>query len=113
MRLYIVASVGFLVFFVAGNMTHAPTLKPIEPGEFSGDLPLSSARVWGSEVHATLADPAWTRQPEALRRKQLELALDRLSARKMTVLILEDDQRRPRASVQLFGRPPRPFVKFY
>ncbi len=107
------ASLIFLVVYLAGNMQQTPSLRNLDPAEFSGDIPLAGARMWGTEVHATLADPAWMRQPEASRRKQLEQALDRLAARKLTTLIIEDESKRPRASVQLFGRPPRPFVRFY
>jgi hypothetical protein len=43
----------------------------------------------------------------------MELALDRLSARNKTTLIVEDDQRRQRATAQMIGRGRKIQVRFY
>ena len=77
---------------------------------------MTSARVWGSEVHVSLVESAWLRQPEERRRRQMEQALERLQSRpgpRITTLIVADDSRRPRASAQLSARGGRTQVRFY
>ena len=107
-------SITFSVVYIFNHMPHTVTFKSLDPGEFSGDIPISSARTWGTEVHATLADASWLKLPEALRRKQLERALDRLLMRRLTTLIVEDEGRQPRATAQLGGgRQPRVFIRFF
>jgi hypothetical protein len=107
------ACAGIVAHSLLGAAVPTPTLTKMETTDFAGAIPLRSAQRWGAEVHASLADPSWLERPEAERREQLEAALERLSDRKLSVLIIEDDAKRPKASAQLFGKPPKPFVRFY
>lgn len=109
----VLASIGFVGHAILGEMVGTPKFTKIEPGLFAGDIPLSSAQRWGSEVHASLADARWLSQPEDQRRKQLEHAVQRLADQQLGVLIIEDDSKRPRATAQLFGKPPKVFIRFY
>lgn len=105
-------SLVFVIYLIVG-MLREPNLSGIEPAEFAGEIPVKSANKWGTEVHAVLGDPAWLKLPEDKRRQQLEQALNRLADKQFKVLILEDDTARPRASVQLSGKPPKVYVRFY
>jgi hypothetical protein len=109
----VVVSVAFVAWTIMGNIASEPKFRQLDTALFAGDIPLRSAQTWGSEVHATLADPAWLKEPEDKRKKQLEGALGRLADQQVSVLIIEDDARRTRATAQWFGRPPKLFVKFY
>jgi hypothetical protein len=109
------ASLGFVAAVVIDNVDTTPQFKNLDTAEFAGDLPVSSARVWGSEVRVSLVDMAWLKQPEDRRRKQLVQALERLQNRptRIMTLIVEDESKRPRASVQLATRGGTAQVKFY
>jgi hypothetical protein len=108
-----VLSLAFVAYTVVSNLTGTPRYRTIDAAEFAGDIPIGSARAWGTEVRASLVDPAWMRQPEERRRRQLEIALDRLAQRSLTTLIVEDEGRRTRATAQLFGSSRRVQVRFY
>jgi len=109
----VLASVVFVGHAILADMVGTPKFTKIEPGLFAGDIPLRSAQKWGTEVHASLADARWLSQPEEQRRKQLERAVQKLADQQLGVLIIEDDSNRPRATAQLFGKPPKVFVRFY
>jgi hypothetical protein len=106
-------SVGVVAHTLVDSMAGTPRFSPIETSTFAGDIPLRSAEKWGGEVHAALADPAWLREPEDKRRGQLESAAQRLASQQLGALIIEDEAKRQRASAQIFGRPPRVYVRFY
>jgi hypothetical protein len=109
-------SLGFLGYFIADNVEKKPEFKNLDTAEFAGDLPVTAARVWGSEVHVSLVESSWLRQPEERRRKQLEQALERLQARpgtRITTLIVADENRRQRASAQLSSRGGKAQIRFY
>ncbi len=107
------ASLAFLAHVIIGEIAGGPKFTGIDAAEFAGDIPLRSAEKWGNEVHALLVDPSWLKQPEAKRREQLERALQRLADRQLSVLVIEDENKRTRVTAQMFGRPPRVFVRFY
>jgi hypothetical protein len=110
------ASLAFVGVFVAKNVEGKPDFKNVDAAEFAGDLPVTAAKVWGSEVRVSLVDGGWMKLPEDRRRRQMEQALERLQARpgpRITTLIVEDDARRPRASAQLAARGGKSQVKFY
>jgi len=102
-----------VVYSIASTMSSAPSFKRLDAAEFAGDIPIGAARMWGTEVRASLVDPTWLKQPEARRRKQMELALDRLSSRNLTTLIVEDESNRQRATAQMVGRSRKILVRFY
>lgn len=109
-------SLAFVGVFVAKNVERKPDFKNVDAAEFAGDLPVTAAKVWGSEVHVSLVDAGWMKLPEDKRRRQMEQALERLQSRpgpRITTLIVEDDSRRPRASAQLAARSGKSQVKFY
>jgi len=109
----VLASLVIVGHSIFGELGGEPKFTKIEPAAFTSEIPLRSAEKWGGEVHASLADPAWLKQPEDKRRKQLESAMQRLADQQLNVLIIEDDTKRPRATAQLFGKPPKVFVRFY
>jgi hypothetical protein len=109
----VLASIGIVGHAILGEMVGEPKFTKIEPGLFAGEIPVRSAQKWGGEVHASLSDASWLNQPEEKRRSQLERAVQRLADQKLGVLIIEDDSKRARATAQLFGKPPRVFVRFY
>src|SRR5262249_38612224 len=111
--LVVLASIVIVGRALLGDMVGTPKLTKIEPRLFAGDVPLRSARKWGTEVHASLADARWLSQPEEQRRQQLEKAVQRLADQQLGVLIIEDDSNRTRATAQFFGKPPKVFVRFY
>src|SRR5262249_12250704 len=106
-------SLGFLTYFLIDEGRGPAKSATIDVGEVDSDIPLRSAERWGGEVRGVLADSTWMKLPETKRREQLERALRRLADRQVGVLVLEDDAKRPRATAQLFGRPPKLFVRFY
>ncbi len=109
----VLASIVIVGHAILGEMVGTPKFQKIEPGLFAGDIPLRSAQKWGTEVHASLSDARWLSQPEDKRRQQLEKAVQRLADQQLGVLIIEDDANRTRATAQLFGKPPKVFVRFY
>jgi hypothetical protein len=109
-----VASIIFSIYSVVASMEGKPDFKRIDAAEFAGDIPIGSARVWGGEVRAALVDPTWMRQPEERRRRQMEIALDRLATRQVKTLILEDDSQKTRATAQAYGRGTRKIqIRFF
>jgi hypothetical protein len=108
-----VLSLGYLGYAMIDELRGPAKASTFEVAELGGEIPVRSAERWGGEVHAVLSDPAWMKLPEAKRRELLERALRRLGDRQVNVLVLEDEAKRTRASAQLFGRPPKLFVKFY
>jgi hypothetical protein len=106
-------SLVFVIYTIGSSLTGDPDFKRLDAAEFAGDIPIGEARTWGTEVRAQLVDPSWLKQPVERRRRQMELALDRLSARNKTTLIVEDDQRRQRATAQMIGRGRKIQVRFY
>lgn len=108
-----VLSVAFTVWSVASNVVHTPEFKRIDAADFAGDIPIGTAKIWAGEVHAALVDPSWLRQPEDRRRQQLESAMDRLAARQVQTLILEDEAEKPKASAQIFGRSRKIQIRFF
>ncbi len=108
-----VLAVGFLAYAVYDEVRGPAKATTFAVSDVGPEIPLKSAERWGGEVHAVLADASWMKLPEPKRREQLERALRRLSDHEVSVLVLEDDAKRVRASAQLFGKPPKLFVKFY
>lgn len=106
-------SLVVLIHLAISELGGSPTLTPLDTTDFAGDIPLKSAERWGTEVHAVLGDPSWMRQPEPKRRAQLERAMSRLAARQYGTLVITDDAKRTRATAQMFGRPPKVFIRFY
>ena len=106
-------SLILVIYSIASTMTKEPDFKRLDAAEFAGDIPIGAARMWGTEVRASLVDPSWLKQPEDRRRKQMELALDRLASRNMTTLIVEDESNRQRATAQTVGRSRKILVRFY
>lgn len=110
------ASAVFIAVVLLNGAEGTPQFKNLDTAEFAGDLPVGAARVWGNEVHVSLVDAGWLKQPEERRRKQMEQALDRLQNRpgaRITTLIVEDESKKPRASAQQTARGGRTQVKFY
>ena len=97
-----------------GESSGGATFRAIDTAEFTGDIPISSARMWGSEARAVLTDTGWLRQPLETRQKQMAQTLDRLAVRRgVSTLIIEDDAKRLRASAQRFGKAAKVQVRFY
>ena len=111
--LVVLASVVIVGYTLFSETASEPKYTKIDTALFAGDIPLRSAEKWGGEVHAALADPTWLKQPEDKKRKQLETALGRLADQQLGVLIIEDDAKRARAIGQIFGKPPKVYVRFY
>jgi hypothetical protein len=111
--LVVLAAAAFLTVYLINNRDHTPKFTRIDPAEFAGDIPLGSAEMWAAEVHARLSDPTWLTRPEPARRAALIAALERLSARHLDTLIIEDDAKQMKASAQYVGKPPIPSIRFY
>jgi hypothetical protein len=108
-----VACLGIVAYSLLGTIVPTPKPASMETADFAGEIPLRAAHRWGAEVHAALSDPSWLQKPEGEQRRQLEVALQRLSDRQISVLIIEDDARRPKVTAQMFGKPPKLFVRTY
>jgi hypothetical protein len=109
----VLASLVIVVYTLFSETASEPKYVRIDTSSFAGDIPLRSAEKWGGEVHAALSDPTWLRQPDDKRRKQMETALQRLSDQQLGVLIIEDEAKKARAIGQVFGKPPKMYVRFY
>jgi hypothetical protein len=109
----VLASLVIVGYTLFSETASEPRYTKIDTALFAGDIPLRSAEKWGGEVHAALADPTWLKQPDDKRRKQLETAMQRLADQQLGVLIIEDDAKKARAVGQMFGKPPKVYVKFY
>ncbi len=111
--LVVVASLVIVGWSIFGGVAGEPRFKKIDTALFAGEIPLRSAETWGGEVHASLSDPSWLSQPEDKRRKQLEGAVQRLADQQASVLIIQDDANRTRATAQVYGKPPKVFIRFF
>jgi hypothetical protein len=109
----VLASVIIVGYTLFSEMASEPKYTRIDTALFAGEIPLRSAEKWGGEVHASLSDANWLRQPEDKKRKQIETALQRLGDQQLSVLIIEDDAKKARAVGQVFGKPPKVYVRFY
>jgi hypothetical protein len=109
------AGMIFLTVYLINNGDHTPSFSKMDT-EWAGAIPLASAEKWATEVHAVFSDTGWlSKVPEEERKRQMTQALQKLAEKNLSVLIVEDDTKKVRASAQYMGKPPaqKIVVRFY
>lgn len=94
---------AYFTFYAGDDSGDHSTQVP--PAEISRDIPLREVRLEGTSLLGVLADPKWSIQPEALRRRQLEDTAPAVRAHGGTTLIVVDPGGIPAGSLLLIGKP--------
>lgn len=104
------ASLIVVVVTLAGGSKLA--FRPFDVRAIAGSLPATSARAFGAELHVVVSDARWWERTAEEREADLAAAFAALPA-EFAVLVIEDEQGRPKASVQRHPQKDAPYVRFY
>ncbi len=96
---------GVSAYLTLSEDTPVDHSQSVPPGEISRDIPLREVRLDGTAMLGVLADPRWSIEPEALRRRHLEEAAPAVRAHGANALIIVDPGGIPAGSLTLIGKP--------